>query len=153
MDCYELTHTDKEQMTANMGNLSNLDIDVAAVGITRRTSRVRLNIDQQPEYSISFADNGTDLEGLSRLVLDAAGNVDAVDSYELTQTDKANMTANMGNLTNLDSDVAAVGIDQRTSRVRLNIEQQPEYSISFADNGTDVVGLSRFVLDGARQQT
>src|SRR5690349_24089625 len=80
-------------MKTDIDTFATLDTDAAGVGITQRGSRVRLDANQHPMYSVSFktqgAGAGTDVDSLSKFILDSIGNVLAVDSFKLTTAQQA----------------------------------------------------------------
>src|SRR5204863_164039 len=159
VDSFKLTTAQQAAMKTDIDTFAILDTDAAGVGITQRGSRVRLDANQHPMYSVSFktqgAGAGTDVDSLSKFILDSIGNVLAVDSFKLTAAQQAAIKTDIDTFAALDTDASGVTTAQRTSRVRLDDQQHPMYSISFktfgAGAGSDVDSMSRFVLDAQGQ--
>src|SRR5204863_238746 len=159
VDSFKLTTAQQAAMKTDIDTFAILDTDASGVGITQRGSRVRLDANQHPMYSVSFktqgAGAGTDVDSLSKFILDALGHVLAVDSFKLTAAQQAAIKTYIDTLAALATEASGVTTAQRTSRVRLDDQQHPMYSISFktfgAGAGSDVDSMSRFVLDAQGQ--
>src|SRR3989338_588658 len=147
VDSYELADADKTALEAKIDDIPGLTTVADGIGISKRTSRVVLNAEQEPVFSVSFVKgDGVKVEGLSKLV-GVNGEVKAVDSYELADADKTGLEAKIDDIPGLTTVADGIGISKRTSRVVLNAEQEPVFSVSFVKgDGVKVEGLSKFVV-------
>jgi len=156
VDSFELTDTNKTDLEAKLDDYAGIKSyvdDVTKIPATARTSRVYLNDKSEPDFSVSFKKGtGNKVEGLSKFKV-VNGVVKAVDSFELTDTNKTDLEAKLDDYAGIKAyvdDVTKIPATARTSRVYLNDKSEPDFSVSFKKGtGNKVEGLSKFkVVNG-----
>src|SRR3989338_6026401 len=151
IDSYTLTDAQKSQMMIDLDDFTKQEINITSILISQRRSRVVLDQDQNPDYSLGFSEDGVMVESYSDFILetDSSGTqtIRAIDSYTLTDAQKSQMMIDLDDFTKQEINITSILISQRQSRVVLDQDQNPDYSLGFGEDGVKVESYSDFILE------
>src|SRR3989338_9176276 len=133
IDSYTLTDAQKSQMMIDLDDFTKQEINITSILISQRQSRVVLDQDQNPDYSLGFGEDGVKVESYSDFILetDSSGTqtIRAIDAYQLTDAQEDQMMIDLDDFTKQEINITSILISQRQSRVVLDQDQNPDYSL------------------------
>src|SRR3989338_6354535 len=151
IDAYQLTDAQEDQMMIDLDDFTKQEINITSILISQRQSRVVLDNDQNPDYSLGFGEDGVKVESYSDFILetksDGTKTIRAIDAYELTDAQEDQMMIDLDDFTKQEINITSILISQRQSRVVLDNDQNPDYSLGFGEDGVMVESYSDFILE------